>query len=304
VAIAEYGRHQPHMHSADLAMSVVASEAMSIGVLMPTHLVSLPEHIVLASKFLPSIGATVVGATVVGATVVGATVVGATVVGATAVCATVARRLATTTMSTTNKARPNRATNIGPMTVPRTGPGSSIGSAFHLGFRKKIERDKKTNMVVRVVSIGPTDRGLKLGVGIEGFEEALRRYAMEAMSAGILGVRASRSIGAGVVVDAPVSTRTRPDGNARVVGSRVVTTRRVERGEEITVCGDAYSSDEETYARARRDMRRGIKHAQAAAATATAPRAAQADGDWYRSILSERYIHRALHALRKKPSRP
>lgn len=151
-------------------------------------------------------------------------------------------------------------------------------------------------MVVRVVRIAPTDRGIRLGAGLDGFEDAMRKYALEAMSAGILGIRATRNIDAGTVVDAPGPPTRATCGNARVVSDRtgkrhVVTTRAVQRGEEITVCGEPCASDDETYTRARSDLRRGLRHAAGAGA------------DWYKSALGERYIHRALHALRKKPER-
>jgi hypothetical protein len=156
-------------------------------------------------------------------------------------------------------------------------------------------------MVVRVVHIAQSDRGIRLGKGIDGFEDAMTRYAIEAMSAGILGVRASRAIDRGVVVEAPV-TRVSRDGNARVVrdarGARVVTTRAVDRGEEITVIDEQYVSDDEKYVSARRDVRRGIKLANAAERVQT-----DADDKWYKSMLGERYIQRALSSLQKKPRR-
>ena len=156
-------------------------------------------------------------------------------------------------------------------------------------------------MVVRVVHIAQSDRGIRLGKGIDGFEDAMTRYAIEAMSAGILGVRASRAIARGAVVEAPV-TRVSRDGNARVVrdarGTRVVTTRAVDRGEEITVIDEQYVSDDEKYVSARRDVRRGITLANAAERVQT-----DADDKWYKSMLGERYIHRALRSLQKKPTR-
>jgi hypothetical protein len=156
-------------------------------------------------------------------------------------------------------------------------------------------------MVVRVVHITQTERGVKLGSGIEGFEDAMSRYALEAMRAGILGVHASRPMERGSVVDAPVPRVSR-NGNARVVRdargqSRVLTTRSVDRGEEITVTGDEYSSDEETYTRARRDVRRGIEKSR------EAERSSDDQTRWYKSMLGERYIHRALRLLQKKPER-
>ena len=156
-------------------------------------------------------------------------------------------------------------------------------------------------MVVRVVHITQTDRGVKLGAGIEGFEDAMSRYALEAMRAGILGVHASRPMERGSVVDAPVPRVSR-NGNARVVRDsrgkpRVLTTRAVDRGEEITVIGDEHSSDEETYTRARRDVRRGIEKSR------EAERSSDDQTMWYKSMLGERYIHRALRLLQKKPER-
>lgn len=183
-------------------------------------------------------------------------------------------------------------------------------------------------MVVRVVRITQTDRGLKLGEGIAGFEEAMSRYALEAIRAGILGVHAARPIERGVVVKAPVARVSRT-GNARIVRDatgrrRVVTTRAVDRGEEITVIGerdDYDDDDEETYERARRDVRRGIEYTRRAEAVSGGPngpngpngpkgrsgRARQDDNSsnkqFYQSMLGERYIHRALRLLQKKPER-
>ena len=171
--------------------------------------------------------------------------------------------------------------------------------------------------------ITQTDRGLRLGEGIDGFEEAMSKYAIEAIRAGILGVHASRPIERGIVVDAPVARVSRT-GNARVVRDangkrRVVTTRAVDRGEEITVIGehDASSTDDETYARARRDLRRGIEHARRAEQDRAETNATNATNNtanaksnnnnnksqFYRSMLGERHIHRALRLLQKKPER-
>ncbi|NDC41520.1 MAG: hypothetical protein EBZ77_08220, partial [Chitinophagia bacterium] len=197
--------------------------------------------------------------------------------------------------------------------------------------RKKAPEKKNQNekeMVVRVVRITQTDRGLKLGEGIAGFEEAMSRYALEAIRAGILGVHAARPIERGVVVKAPVARVSRT-GNARIVRDatgrrRVVTTRAVDRGEEITVIGerdDYDDDDEETYERARRDVRRGIEYTRRAEAVSGGPngpngpngpkgrsgRARQEDNSsnkqFYQSMLGERYIHRALRLLQKKPER-
>jgi hypothetical protein len=158
-------------------------------------------------------------------------------------------------------------------------------------------------MQIRVVHIAPTDKGARLGAGIDGFDEALRRYAIEAMGAGIIGVRASREINAGTLVPAPVQRHTR-DGNARVRrDGRVVTTRRVDSGEEITLCREGCDSDGEPDAeiltRARTDLRRGIKHARAAEEPG-----ADSKLELYRSMLGERYIVRAMKAMRKKPAAP
>ena len=157
--------------------------------------------------------------------------------------------------------------------------------------------DSKRKMVIRVVHIAPTDRGLRLGAGLDGFEEAMHKYAIEAMSAGLLGVRASRNIDAGTLVETPARPNSATCGNARIVRDetgkrRVITTRAVRRDEEITVCGEPCPSDDETMTRARRDLRRGLRH--------SAPVAGQ---DWYKSALGERYIHRALSALKIKPER-
>jgi hypothetical protein len=124
------------------------------------------------------------------------------------------------------------------------------------------------------------------------------------MSAGLLGVRASAAIARGTVVNAPTPRSITRDGNARVGSDgRVVTTRRVERGEEVTLqrvsaesdSGSDSDSDADAarYKHARRDMRRGIRYAS------TAPKA-----DWYRSMLGEMYVVRALKALKKKPRAP
>ena len=182
-------------------------------------------------------------------------------------------------------------------------------------------------MVVRVVHITQTDRGLRLGEGIDGFEDAMSRYAIEAIRAGILGVHASRPIERGIVVDAPVARVSRT-GNARIVRDargkkRVITTRAVDRGEEITVIGSSgheEESDDETYERARRDVRRGIEYTRRAESdrsdrthgtnrTERAERAERTENDkndkgkFYQSMLGERYIHRALRLLQKKPVR-
>lgn len=197
-------------------------------------------------------------------------------------------------------------------------------------------------MVVRVVHITQTDRGLRLGEGIDGFEDAMSRYAIEAIRAGILGVHASRPIERGIVVDAPVARFSRT-GNARIVRDargkkRVITTRAVDRGEEITVIGSSGNdeeSDDETYERARRDVRRGIEYTRRAESernhganwserterperpernhgtnrTERAERAERTENDkndkgkYYQSMLGERYIHRALRLLQKKPVR-
>jgi hypothetical protein len=189
-------------------------------------------------------------------------------------------------------------------------------------------------MVVRVVHITQTDRGLRLGEGIDGFEDAMSRYAIEAIRAGILGVHASRPIERGIVVDAPVARFSRT-GNARIVRDargkkRVITTRAVDRGEEITVIGSSgdrdEESDDETYERARRDVRRGIEYTRRAESdrserthgtnrtdrsdrTHGANRTERAENDkndkgkFYQSMLGERYIHRALRLLQKKPVR-
>ena len=192
-------------------------------------------------------------------------------------------------------------------------------------------------MVVRVVHITQTDRGLRLGEGIDGFEDAMSRYAIEAIRAGILGVHASRPIERGIVVDAPVARVSRT-GNARIVRDargkkRVITTRAVDRGEEITVIGSSgghdEESDDETYERARRDMRRGIEYTRRAESErserhersernhgANWPnRTGRTEnhkndkndksdkGKYYQSMLGERYIHRALRLLQKKPVR-
>ena len=167
-------------------------------------------------------------------------------------------------------------------------------------------------MVVRVVHITQTDRGLRLGEGIDGFEDAMSRYAIEAIRAGILGVHASRPIERGIVVNAPVARVSRT-GNARVVRDangkrRVVTTRDVDRGEEITVIGehDASSADDETYARARRDLRRGIEHTRRAEQdlNRAEPNTKNKNkSQFYQSMLGERHIHRALRLLQKKPER-
>ncbi len=185
--------------------------------------------------------------------------------------------------------------------------------------------------------ITQTDRGLRLGEGIDGFEEAMSRYAIEAIRAGILGVHASRPIERGIVVDAPVARVSRT-GNARIVRDargkkRVITTRAVDRGEEITVIGSSgdhdEESDDETYERARRDVRRGIEYtrraesdrlyrsdvpsrterAHAANRAERSERTERSDNDksdkgkYYQSMLGERYIHRALRLLQKKPVR-
>jgi hypothetical protein len=182
-------------------------------------------------------------------------------------------------------------------------------------------------MVVRVVHITQTDRGLRLGEGIDGFEDAMSRYAIEAIRAGILGVHASRPIERGIVVDAPVARVSRT-GNARIVRDargkkRVITTRAVDRGEEITVIGSSGNddeSDDETYERARRDVRRGIEYTRRAESernhgsnrTGRTDRTEKTDrtendkndkGKYYQSMLGERYIHRALRLLQKKPER-
>jgi hypothetical protein len=201
-------------------------------------------------------------------------------------------------------------------------------------------------MVVRVVHITQTDRGLRLGEGIDGFEEAMSRYAIEAIRAGILGVHASRPIERGSVVDAPVARVSRT-GNARIVRDargkkRVITTRAVDRGEEITVIGSSgdhdEESDDETYERARRDVRRGIEYTRRAESERTErterterserserPERSERNhgsnrtgrtertendkndkndkGKYYQSMLGERYIHRALRLLQKKPVR-
>jgi hypothetical protein len=197
-------------------------------------------------------------------------------------------------------------------------------------------------MVVRVVHITQTDRGLRLGEGIDGFEDAMSRYAIEAIRAGILGVHASRPIERGIVVDAPVARVSRT-GNARIVRDargkkRVITTRAVDRGEEITVIGSSghdEESDDETYERARRDMRRGIEYTRRAESeraerserpernhgsnrtgrterTERTGRTGRTENDkndkndkgkYYQSMLGERYIHRALRLLQKKPER-
>ena len=166
-------------------------------------------------------------------------------------------------------------------------------------------------MVVRVVHITQTDRGLRLGEGIDGFEEAMSRYAIEAIRAGILGVHASRPIERGIVVNAPVARVSRT-GNARVVRDangkrRVVTTRAVDRGEEITVIGETdEASDDETYARARRDLRRGIEHTRRAEQDlnrAETNAKNKNKSQFYQSMLGERHIHRALRLLQKKPER-
>ena len=182
-------------------------------------------------------------------------------------------------------------------------------------------------MVVRVVHITQTDRGLRLGEGIDGFEEAMSRYAIEAIRAGILGVHASRPIERGIVVDAPVARVSRT-GNARIVRDargkkRVITTRAVDRGEEITVIGSSGNddeSDDETYERARRDVRRGIEYTRRAESERTernhgtnrTDRTGRTENDkndkndkgkYYQSMLGERYIHRALRLLQKKPVR-
>jgi hypothetical protein len=192
-------------------------------------------------------------------------------------------------------------------------------------------------MVVRVVHITQTDRGLRLGEGIDGFEDAMSRYAIEAIRAGILGVHASRPIERGIVVDAPVARVSRT-GNARIVRDargkkRVITTRAVDRGEEITVIGSSgghdEESDDETYERARRDVRRGIEYTRRAETERTerternhgtnrTDRTERPErthgtnrkendkndkGKYYQSMLGERYIHRALRLLQKKPER-
>lgn len=179
-------------------------------------------------------------------------------------------------------------------------------------------------MVVRVVHITQTDRGLRLGEGIDGFEDAMSRYAIEAIRAGILGVHASRPIERGIVVDAPVARVSRT-GNARIVRDargkkRVITTRAVDRGEEITVIGSSghdEESDDETYERARRDVRRGIEYTRRAESERThGPERTHGTnrkendkndkndkGKFYQSMLGERYIHRALRLLQKKPER-
>jgi hypothetical protein len=177
-------------------------------------------------------------------------------------------------------------------------------------------------MVVRVVHITQTDRGLRLGEGIDGFEDAMSRYAIEAIRAGILGVHASRPIERGIVVDAPVARVSRT-GNARIVRDargkkRVITTRAVDRGEEITVIGSSgdhdEESDDETYERARRDVRRGIEYTRRAESERNhgSNRTEKTDrtendkndkGKYYQSMLGERYIHRALRLLQKKPER-
>ena len=201
-------------------------------------------------------------------------------------------------------------------------------------------------MVVRVVHITQTDRGLRLGEGIDGFEDAMSRYAIEAIRAGILGVHASRPIERGIVVDAPVARVSRT-GNARIVRDargkkRVITTRAVDRGEEITVIGSSgdhdEESDDETYERARRDVRRGIEYTRRAESernhganwserTHGSNRTERPErnhgsnrtgrtertendkndkndkGKYYQSMLGERYIHRALRLLQKKPVR-
>jgi hypothetical protein len=194
-------------------------------------------------------------------------------------------------------------------------------------------------MVVRVVHITQTDRGLRLGEGIDGFEDAMSRYAIEAIRAGILGVHASRPIERGIVVDAPVARVSRT-GNARIVRDargkkRVITTRAVDRGEEITVIGSSGNddeSDDEKYERARRDVRRGIEYTRRAESERTerpernhgpnwpnrterTERTERSDrtdrtendkndkGKYYQSMLGERYIHRALRLLQKKPER-
>ena len=198
---------------------------------------------------------------------------------------------------------------------------------------------------MRVVHITQTDRGLRLGEGIDGFEDAMSRYAIEAIRAGILGVHASRPIERGIVVDAPVARVSRT-GNARIVRDargkkRVITTRAVDRGEEITVIGSSghdEESDDETYERARRDVRRGIEYTRRAETersnrpernhganrtdrtdrlertygsnrTERAERTDRTENDkndkgkYYQSMLGERYIHRALRLLQKKPER-
>ena len=197
--------------------------------------------------------------------------------------------------------------------------------------------------------ITQTDRGLRLGEGIDGFEDAMSRYAIEAIRAGILGVHASRPIERGIVVDAPVARVSRT-GNARIVRDargkkRVITTRAVDRGEEITVIGSSgdhdEESDDEKYERARRDVRRGIEYTRRAESerserterternhgTNRTEREERAErthgsnrtgrtgrtendqndkndkGKYYQSMLGERYIHRALRLLQKKPVR-
>jgi hypothetical protein len=165
----------------------------------------------------------------------------------------------------------------------------------------------------------------------------MSRYAIEAIRAGILGVHASRPIERGIVVDAPVARVSRT-GNARIVRDargkkRVITTRAVDRGEEITVIGSSgghdEESDDETYERARRDVRRGIEYTRRAESERSErhersernhganwpnrtgrtgrPENDKNDkndkGKYYQSMLGERYIHRALRLLQKKPER-
>jgi hypothetical protein len=155
----------------------------------------------------------------------------------------------------------------------------------------------------------------------------MSRYAIEAIRAGILGVHASRPIERGSVVDAPVARVSRT-GNARIVRDargkkRVITTRAVDRGEEITVIGSSGNddeSDDEKYERARRDVRRGIEYTRRAESERTerternhgSNRTGRTENDkndkndkgkYYQSMLGERYIHRALRLLQKKPER-